>query len=93
MTGYPMPVRLLAAWLVLVTTVPAVLGIGAKLELVESAMATASIGIAVLAALAGLAVFERPSGSFKDWLRRLETRLLSPMQQSTSSNTKEQSND
>jgi len=94
MNSYPLSVRLLVVWIAAVTLVPALLGIAAKLDLVDPTVATLSIGLAVLAAIAGLAVFERPSGSISDWLRRLETRLLAPLQQSsTSTTTKEPSND
>lgn len=92
MNRYPLAVRLVVGWLMLVTLVPALLGVAAKLELVDSRFATASIGVAVLAAIGGLVAFERPTGSFRGWLRRLEARLLSPLQQSPT-NPKEPSND
>lgn len=93
MSRYPLPVRLLVAWVVVVTAAPALLGVAAKLELVAPALATASILVACLAVLGGLVVFERPGGSWRAWLGRIEARLLPPLQQSPASTPKESSND
>ena len=93
MSGSPRAVRLLVFWLLVVASVPAVLVLGGQLGLVEPRLALPAFAGAVLAALLGFFVFERPAGDWRTWLGRLEARLLPPPQSDTHPAVKESSDE